>query len=124
MTNLPPDDMPLSEALEAARNIGDTRGNDAASWVFDGNTDDACYAWMLKGIDEGDPAILDSVREPSFSGEYSGDYSERDLCEEIGISYDLSTTGDVDEIADAYLDQARTVFWSAIEIAARKHLEK
>lgn len=122
MTNLPPDDMPMAEALEAARNIGDARGNDAASWVFDGNTDDACYARMLKGIDEGDPAILDSVREPSFSGEYSCDYSERDLCEEIGISYDLSTTEEVDEIADAYLDQARAVFWSAIEIAARKHL--
>jgi hypothetical protein len=115
-------EMPQSEAIEKARKIGEFNGKNAASWVFDGNTTTETYETVLKGIEDGDPAIYDMFTEPNFSGEYGDSYSERDLADDIGISYDDTKTEEMDEIADHYLDAARWTFWHEIERVARLQL--
>lgn len=110
--------MTVSKNLQAGK-LGHDAGIAAASWVFDGSTADETYATVLTGLDDGDPAVYDMFREPSFSGEYAGDYSERDLCDDLDVDYDLAGTSEVDELADAYLDAARASFWSEVERLAR-----
>lgn len=105
-------DMPMAEATAAAERIGTDAGRAAASWVFPASTDPAAYRRVLAGIDDGDPEILDAYDEPRLDGDGSG---ARDLCDEIGVDYDASTTADVDAICDAYLDASRDSYWHEIE---------
>lgn len=114
------EDMPLAEALEAARKLGEEHGKNGASWVFDGNTSRETYEAAVRGMDDGDPAVLDvlGVHEPDLHG----DFTTRDLCEEIGVNYDLAETRDVDKIADAYREAAWEAYWPEVERAARYQL--
>src|SRR5579863_6038527 len=71
--------------VPARRQSGATRrdaGNAAASWVFDGNTPEEEYQRVLRGIEEGDPAVL-CAAEPPAIGPDSGDLA-RDLGIEPG----------------------------------------
>jgi hypothetical protein len=113
-------DMPMSEAIEAARKAGEEHGRAGASWVFDGNTPDEARQAAARGLDAGDPLAYDQLggNEPRF-----GDgFSTRDLCDEIGVDYALSSTAEVDQIADAYLDAARDAYWDAVDRAAHLQL--
>lgn len=114
--------MPQNEAVDRATDIGTQNGKNYASWVFDGNTPIETYQTVLSGINEGDPKVYDMYNEPGFSGEYADSYSERDLADEIGISYDDTETGEMDEIANAYLEAARAEFWHELERIARNQL--
>ena len=96
----------LGEARSAAIRLGGDHGRAAASWVFDGNTDEDYYRTVLRWIDEGDPR-QDEI-EPKFG-------SAREVCDEIDIDYDLTDTADVDKIHDSYLDEARPTFWDEVE---------
>lgn len=46
-------------------------GKNAASWLVDGNTPDpgAVLVRLAKGIEDGDPEIMDELPEPRLSGE-------------------------------------------------------
>jgi hypothetical protein len=113
--------MPIEEALEAARKIGAEHGHAAGTWAFDGNTTRETYEWAVKGIDDGDPAVLDSFpTEPHGIG---GEYSARQLCDDIDVDYDLTETGEVDQITEAYEQAARDAFWAEVERAARYQVE-
>jgi hypothetical protein len=116
------DEISMSECIESARKLGEANGKSAASWVFDGNTSHDTYVSVVRLFDEGDPAVYDYYREPSFSGEFSDSYSERDLADDLGIDYDLTVTEDIDALADAYLESARDAFWSEVERVAREHV--
>ena len=106
---------------DQAANIGREHGKNAASWVFDGNTTTDTYRWYARGIDEGDPEVMDSLREPSLSGEFAGEYSERGL--ERGLERDLELDEDeIDDAADAYNQAASEAFWHEVERIARDHL--
>ena len=112
-----------------AGQIGAEAGRDAASWVFDGNTNDETYAWVLRGIEEGDPAVLDAYREPDLSGEWADSYSEEDLANDLGLTDDTGIAGlseqeqaVMDEAATAWADSAREAFWHALESTAREHV--
>lgn len=52
-------------------------GKSAGTWVFDGNTDQRTYAAILKGIEDGDPMVLDGLPQPpaDSSDEYALAYS-------------------------------------------------
>jgi hypothetical protein len=84
--------MPMSEALEEARKLGYENGRGEASWAFD-----------------------DRITEPSLSG----DYTARDLMDEIGLDYDLTPTEETDQIADAYTEAARDAFRAEVEKTAK-----
>ena len=116
------DEMPIEDAIAAARTIGERIGKNAASWVFDGNTPIETYQTVLHGVMDGDPAIYDMYREPDLSGEYSDSYSIQDLFNEIGIEYNSTITEDQDKIGDEYVEAARDAFWHEVERIARLQL--
>jgi hypothetical protein len=111
-----------------AADIGREHGINAASWVFDGNTTDEAYRTVLRGIEDGDPAVYDMFREPNLSGEFADDYSVRDLQSDLGIEIDWARddTQEVsellDECANAYSDAVSEAFWHEIERLAREHI--
>ncbi len=109
----------MNDALEAARTLGTEHGTSAADWAFDGNTSRETYVWAIAGFDAGDPAVYDAFSEPTFS---NLEYSARQLCDDVDVDYDLSETRDVDQIADAYLDEARAAYWAEVERMARAQL--
>ena len=60
LTEVPP---PI---VAAAEELGRDAGQAAASWVFDGNTPEDAYQRVLRGIDDGDPAVLDAIEPPAI----------------------------------------------------------
>jgi hypothetical protein len=102
------------------RDIARRNGEAAASWVFDGNTDEATYARVARMLDDGDPELYGTYRTPSLSGEFAGDYNETDLCDELGIS-DQDTVAR-DAAASIYMDEVDSAFWREVERLAREHL--
>lgn len=97
--------------------VAQDKGQAAASWVFDGNTTQETYRRFIRGIADGDPEVLDSVREPSLSGEFADDYSEDQLMTDVGwVPHD--GTDMRDDLATQYNDEVSTAFWTAVERAA------
>jgi len=113
--------------LAHARQIGAEHGRNAASWVFDGNTDGETYRRVLAGIEAGDPAILDSFddRIPCIGG--AGDYDQEDLAGELGFdgwpALSETDAAMLDSAADAYGEAAGDAFWTEVERAARMHVQ-
>jgi len=97
-----------------AAELGRDAGRSAAPWAFDGNTPDETYRHVLRGIDEGDPAVLDAI-EPSAIGPEAG-YDQDDLARDLGL-----------EPGDPALPRAMSAyaftgsFWTEVERAAREH---
>lgn len=109
----------MDENITRAEKLGHDAGIAAASWVFDGNTSPETYRRYAEGIEAGDPEILDSLREPNFSGEYADDYSSSDLMFDLGTEAD--ETEYQDELCEAWLQEASAAFWSEVERIARLH---
>ena len=111
-----------------AAEIGTSHGRNAAGWVFDGNTPAAVYAEVLKGIEDGDPQVMDAYRAPDLSGEFADSYSEHLLIAETGLG-DAELMPDdewneaVSEAANAYNDAASAAFWAEVERVAREHVD-
>ena len=108
LTEVPP---PLvARAAELGRDAGKT----AAAWVFDGNTPGEAYQRVRRGIDEGDPAVLDAI-EPLAIGPGAG-YDQDDLARDLGM-----------EPGDRALPRAVSAyaftdaFWQETERAALDH---
>lgn len=96
-------------------------GKAAASWVFDGNTTMETFQHVLKGIQNVDPGIMDALRVPSLSGEYSDEFSEQDLIEEVNwVPHDGTET--LSDLCDQYNDEVSTAFWEAVERVALEHI--
>lgn len=77
----------------AARKAGRRAGESAASWATDFgrmNARDSKEAArrIIKGFEDGDPAILDGFRFPNLSGEYADDPTPRSLMDDLGLSED------------------------------------
>jgi len=80
--------MRTRELKAAARAAGKAAGTNAGSWAIDGNTSvDTCRR-ILVAFNEGDPAVLDHLRYPDLSGEFSGDPTPRSLVEDLGLDED------------------------------------
>ena len=108
-----PEDPLAARAAELGRDAGKA----AATWVFDGNTPDEAYRRVLRGIDDGDPAVLDAIEPPAI-GPAAG-YDQDDLARDLGIE-----PGDrgLPRAASAYADAFTSAFWQETERAARDHL--
>jgi hypothetical protein len=100
-----------------AEELGRDAGKAAADWVFDGNTTEEAYQRVLRGIEEGDPAVLDAVEPPAI-GPGAG-YDQDNLARDLGIE-----PGDrgLPRAASAYADAFTSAFWQETEQAARDHL--
>jgi len=112
----PPEPAAASTTADAA-SLGRGAGKAAASWMFNGNTPEDAYRAVLRGIDDGDPAILDAHPAPGLSA--GGGYSGADLARDLGLDgEDQLPPGAV----TAYLDAADQTFWDETERLAREHL--
>jgi hypothetical protein len=115
--------MRTRDMIRAARKDGRHAGLSAASWVFDGNTTDETYKTVLRGLEDGDPAVLDSFRVPNLSGEFAGETSSKTLADEYELTEDNDPDGwRLDAVCQAWEDAASAAFWGSIEREARFHL--
>ena len=105
-----------SIAAEAA-GLGRDAGKAAACWVFDGNTSEDAYRAVLRGIEDGDPAILGAHPAPGLS--VGGGYTEADLAGDLGLDGEDQLPPDA---VTAYLEAADRAFWHETERIAREHL--
>src|SRR5690348_7311418 len=93
--------------LEQAREAGREHGKAAASWYFDGNTPDETYVYVLTGIENGDPEVLDTFPSAPLSGEWADNMTPTKLCEELGLDAHAEATFNpegFDELCSAYED--------------------
>jgi hypothetical protein len=102
-----------------AEKIGHDAGIAAASWVFGERTTLRTYAWYAAGIADGDPEVMDSLNEPSLSGEYSGDYTSSDLMFDLGIEHE--ETEYQDQLCEVWNQAASSAFWGEVERIARRN---
>jgi hypothetical protein len=111
LTEVPP---PL---VAKAEELGRDAGTAAAGWVFDGNTPEQDYQRVLRGIADGDPAVLDLIEPPSL-GPGAG-YDQGDLARDLGIG-----PGDraLPRAAAAFADAFTAAFWQETGRAARDHV--
>ncbi len=93
----------------AVRKVGEEHGAARGSWVISGNTDRRTAERIVKGLDDGDPEILDSL--PSLQmGEWADDPTENDIVSEavydakLQIEPDSLEPEEVDELINEYQD--------------------
>jgi hypothetical protein len=111
LTEVPP---PL---VAKAEELGRAAGKTAAGWVFDGNTPEEAYRRVLRGIEEGDPAVLDATEPPAI-GPAAG-YTQDDLARDLGIE---PADRGLPRAVSAYADAFTSAFWQETERAARDHV--
>jgi len=110
LTEVPP---PL---VAKAEELGRAAGKAAAGWVFDGDTPEEEYRRVLRGIADGDPAVLDAIEPPAI-GRGAG-YGQGGLARDLGIE-----PGDraLPRAVSAYAGALTGAFWQEAERAARGH---
>lgn len=94
--------------------IAQENGKGAASWAFDGNTTTETYKAVLKGIQDGDPAIMDRYHTPGLNGEFARGYTDQQLLADAQyVPHD--GTDMADTLITQYLDEVCDAFWAEIE---------
>ena len=90
---------------------GHDRGLVSGSWVIDGNTNEDQAGRLLKGITDGDPAIMDMAPSP-LSGEWAGE-----SIPELSDKYDIDLTDETN--ADEFEAGFSRGFWDQVETDAK-----
>ena len=84
----------IERTIAHAAEISNEHGINAAAWWEQdtlGGRATGEYArytaeTVLKGIEDGDPEIVDSLPYPDLSGQWADSYSSHDLLEELGVN--------------------------------------
>lgn len=104
-----------------AKLIGAAEGKARASWFFDGNTTTTTYRAVLAGLDDGDPAILDTLPSADLSGEFAEGRTPKTLAEDCGLA---DAEGEiVEELCNAYEEAFNTAAEQEIERVCHYHLD-
>lgn len=94
---------------------GSDAGKGSASWI---EIDDVAAArWILKGIADGDPEVMDIQPSP-LSGEWAGK-----SIPEIIDGYNDMSDEDAEQAADAYEEGFSQAFWATLEDRAAALVE-
>lgn len=105
----------------AAREFGTQKGHAAGGWAFDGNTPVETYVKVLRGYEDGDPAILDMEPAP-LSGEWADGLTNNDVYQAAG--HDMVFNID-DELGTRLLDEFCEAFsqayWDEVVRRCRLH---
>jgi hypothetical protein len=100
-------EQPSYDALIArADAAGKEHGLAAASWYFDGNTTRETYEHVLRGIEDGDPEVMDTLPCAPLSGEWADDPTPTTVLKELGVD-------EADAAADDYLRAYEDGFYEA-----------
>ncbi|MEV4575946.1 hypothetical protein AB0K16_22140 [Nonomuraea jabiensis] len=110
------------DIMTRARELGTDHGKEAAAWYFDGNTPEYTYRRVLKGIEDGDPEVLDTFPTHGLSGEMADGFSARDLEIALGINPD-DESEDFGDVCDAYEEAFNTAVETEIARVARIHVD-
>ena len=102
-------------AIKEGKSVGEAM----ASWVFDGNTTQETYAKVLRGIQGGDPVVLDNLTTPNLSGEWADEPTPNSLASDLCIQTDDDR---LDDLCTLWEDAACQTFWDEIERTCRYHL--
>lgn len=98
------------QLLQEASRLGLEAGTNAASWYFDRDQTDEDFKRVLKGLEEGDPVILDTLPGGWLSGEFADDPTPQLLYRDLGMTDDqievFERYGLLDSICEAYTVQA------------------
>ena len=117
------------ELVEAARKEGSEAGRAAASWYFNRTdpTDDD-YKRVLKGLEDGDPEIMDTLTSGWLSGEFADSPTPQSLYRELGMTDEqievMGRYGLLDEISEAYEQAADQRQQDEIEQYCKYMLER
>lgn len=115
--------MTYDEAETKMKEAGAEHGRNAASWYFDGNTSRDTYARVLRGIEEGDPEVMDTLPSSPLSGEWADEPNPFTVLEAtLGKDYSV-TEADEDELLRAYEDAFTTAAQHEIERVCVLQLE-
>lgn len=87
------------DLLKRAQDAGYNHGQAAGSWVIDGNTSEDTARAILKGLDEGDPAVYDALPSSPLSGEWADAPTPQSVFKDLGMTGDEDFASDV---LDAY----------------------
>lgn len=109
------------KATDRARELGREAGRAAATWYFDGNTADETYAAVRRGIDEGDPAILDTFKVPDLSGEWADSPTPASIMAEVYARPERHADAE-DDVCRAWEDGAQEGYIEEIDRALRAQL--
>ncbi len=107
-------------AIAYATAEGTANGRAAASWYFDGNTSDATRAVVLRGIEDGDPAVLDTFPAPDLSGQWADSLTGPQLVADALAAGMAGNSGAYDpagEWHDDIYDAYETAYSEAVEDA-------
>ncbi len=113
---------PFDLIEDEARKQGLEDGTAAGSWVIDGNTSTDTAAAILRGLDDGDPAILDLLPSSPLSGEYADGLLPRDVLGWYGLTEDWNAdglSGIAAEVLNAYEDGYNEGVAHEVERSAR-----
>ena len=107
------------EAQNAPEHISDflntcyEAGEAAGSWVIDGNTTEETMQTLRRGIEDGDPMILDSLPTPQWGGEWADEPTYEALATEAGLTEDET---------DDYYGEALLAFSAGVEDEVQRTL--
>jgi hypothetical protein len=120
-----------AEHITQAQKIGSEHGRNAADWW----RQDAIggRVWgdgqrmardVLQGLEDGDPAVLDSLPGPDLSGQFADGYSSRDLLRDLGVKDGDASfwEGLTDELFTAYETSYSNAVSDAVEGYCRQAL--
>ena len=109
-------DMPEQDEadVKAISKRGFNDGENAASWMIDGNTPDPFMfvSKILTGMEDGDPEIMDMLPEPHISGEWADDPTWEQVCQDEIERYEDGE----DELFAVYTE----AFHEGVEVQLRK----
>ena len=107
----------------AAEEYGRANGTAAASW-YEMIVDESSAARILAGIEDGDPAILDTFPGCDLSGQWADEPNGEDVFQMICADADVQAHGDFfTDVLDEYEDAYNTAVESEIARRARYFVE-
>ncbi len=119
MTNAPD----LTTLLRSAHDLGESHGESAGSWILDGNSTVETARWILAGIDDGDPEVMD-IQPMPLSGEWADDLTPSGLLSLLDVEdVDAFEDHEISSIFDHYEEAFSEGFWDVVTIDAQRLAE-
>jgi hypothetical protein len=102
------------EHFEAARELGREHGHNAATWVEE-------PVALLKGIEEGDPQVMDALPQP-LSGEWAGEFGLDDMLRDLDLpAYTDDTCVAYEDLILAYEEAFHLAYVATLESVVSEH---
>ena len=97
------EDTQYAVAITYAEDRGTEDGTAAGSWVIDGNTSADTARAILRGIEDGDPEVIDTLPTADLSGQWADTLTGPELVTAAAAYAGIDDAEDVfNDICDAY----------------------